>query len=198
LANRLPSQFPSNNLIVRQIDILRYDLGELPPKYKVVANIPYYLTGNILRMLTDSSNPPMQVVLLVQKEVAERIAAKPGELSIIAIAAQLEYEVKLGKVIPAAKFTPVPKVDSKIIVLKKRSKPLYKDLDKRAYMRLVKAGFSARRKKLRSSLSAGLAIDKSQADELLKAAKINGDLRAQNLSLHDWYGLYRAHEKLMV
>lgn len=191
LARRLISQFPTNNLIVRQQDILRFDLNELPADYRVAANIPYYLTGKILRLLTEAANPPKAMALLVQKEVAERLTAKPGALSIIAVAAQLEYEVKSGKVIEAHKFTPAPKVDSQIVIFKKRERPLFKDLDKRSYMRLVKAGFAARRKKLRSSLAAGLALDKDQTDELLKKAKINGNLRAQNLSLEDWHKLYK-------
>jgi 16S rRNA (adenine1518-N6/adenine1519-N6)-dimethyltransferase len=192
LAGRLQSEIPSINLAVKHQDILEYDLSLLPLDYKVVANIPYYITGNILRMFTESNNLPSQMALLVQKEVAQRIAANPGQMSILAVATQLEYEVKLGITIAAEKFSPPPKVDSQVIIFKLRKEPLFKDLDKRAYMRLVKAGFSAKRKKLRSSLSAGLAIDKSQADELLKKAKISGNLRAQNLSLNDWHNLYLA------
>jgi 16S rRNA (adenine1518-N6/adenine1519-N6)-dimethyltransferase len=191
LARRLSSEIITNNLIVRNQDILRFDLGELPPKYKVVANIPYYLTGNLLRLLSDSNNPPHRMSLLLQKEVAQRVAAKPGEMSIIAVALQLGYEVGIGKVIKAELFTPPPKVDSQIVILKKREKELFNGLDKDAYMRVVKAGFSNPRKKLRSSLSAGLGLSKSEADELLKNAKINGNLRAQNLNLNDWHKLYK-------
>jgi 16S rRNA (adenine1518-N6/adenine1519-N6)-dimethyltransferase len=194
LASRLLSEVGGNNLIVRHQDILRFDLGELPPKYKLVANIPYYITGKIMRMVTETTSPPETIALLVQKEVAERLAAKPGNLSISAVAAQLVYEVKLGKIIKAELFTPPPKVDSQVVIFNKRPKPLFKDLDQKAYMQLVRAGFSSPRKKLRSSLSAGLGIDKDQADELLKKAKINGDHRAQNLNLQDWHKLYlQAH-----
>jgi 16S rRNA (adenine1518-N6/adenine1519-N6)-dimethyltransferase len=79
-----------------------------------------------------------------------------------------------------------------VVIFKRRKEPAFKDLDKRAYMRIVKAGFSAKRKKLRSSLSAGLAMDKSQLDNILKKAKIDGGLRAQNLSLKQWHSLYEA------
>jgi 16S rRNA (adenine1518-N6/adenine1519-N6)-dimethyltransferase len=88
LANRLKSEIPNLNLVVRHQDILKYDLNQLPLDYKVVANIPYYITGSILRLFTDSTNLPTQMTLLVQKEVAERIAAKPGEMSVLAVAAQ--------------------------------------------------------------------------------------------------------------
>jgi 16S rRNA (adenine1518-N6/adenine1519-N6)-dimethyltransferase len=191
LASRLSSEIPNLNLSVRHQDILTFDLNLMPLEYKVVANIPYYITGNIMRMFTESANLPGQMALLVQKEVAERIAATPGDMSVLAVAAQLEYEAKLGEIIKAEKFTPQPKVDSQVVIFKKRKEPLLKDLDKRAYMRVVKAGFSAKRKKLRSSLSAGLALDKAQTDELLKKAKISGDLRAQNLSLADWHIIYK-------
>jgi 16S rRNA (adenine1518-N6/adenine1519-N6)-dimethyltransferase len=198
LAGRLGSQFPSANLIIKNQDIMRFDLFELPPGYKVVANIPYYLTGSILRLFTETNHPPQTMVLLVQKEVAERLAASPGEMSILAVAAQLSYKVKLGHLVPAEKFTPVPKVDSQIVIFKKREKALFKDLDNGLFMRVVKAGFSARRKKLRSSLSAGLRIDKVTADKILNEARIDGNLRAQNLSLNDWRQLYLAVNKLMI
>jgi 16S rRNA (adenine1518-N6/adenine1519-N6)-dimethyltransferase len=192
LASRLSLEIPSLNLVVRHADILKFDLNQLPLNYKVVANIPYFITGNIMRLFTESNNLPNQMALLMQKEVAQRIAAKPGEMSILAVAAQLEYEVKLGIVIKAEKFIPPPKVDSQVVTFKKRKEPLFKELDKMAYMRLVKAGFSAKRKKLRSSLSGGLGMDKSQTDELLKKSKINGDLRAQNLTLDQWHSMYKA------
>jgi 16S rRNA (adenine1518-N6/adenine1519-N6)-dimethyltransferase len=190
LAGRLESEVGASNLIVRHQDILRFDLGELPLEYKVVANIPYYLTGKLMRLFTENPNKPVVMVLLVQKEVAQRLAAKPGNLSISAVAAQLSYEVKLGITVPAELFTPPPKVDSQVVILKKRQKLLFSGLDERKYMRLVKAGFANPRKKLRGSLSAGLGIDKEEADARLKKAKLSGDLRAQNLSLKDWHKLY--------
>jgi 16S rRNA (adenine1518-N6/adenine1519-N6)-dimethyltransferase len=189
LAGRLGSQVATNNLVVRHQDILQFDLAQLPLKYKVVANIPYYLTGKLMRMFTETANQPEVMVLLVQKEVAKRLAAKPGELSIIAIATQLAYEVKLSKTVRAELFTPPPKVDSQVVILTKREEALFKNLDQPAYMRVVKAGFSNPRKKLRSSLSAGLGVSKEEADTLLSEAKINGSLRAQNLTLKDWQTL---------
>jgi 16S rRNA (adenine1518-N6/adenine1519-N6)-dimethyltransferase len=185
-------------LIVRQQDIMRFDLSEMPLQYKVVANIPYYITGNILRLFTETAHKPEVMVLLLQKEVAGRLAAKAGELSVLAVAAQLEYKVKLGIVVPAQKFTPPPKVDSQVVILEKRAEPLFKDLDKRLFMRLVKAGFVARRKKLRGSLSAGLGLSKAQTDEMLKQAGVNADLRAQNLSHEDWHKVYKIYKTLMV
>ncbi|MBX4201455.1 16S rRNA (adenine(1518)-N(6)/adenine(1519)-N(6))-dimethyltransferase RsmA [Candidatus Saccharibacteria bacterium] len=202
LAKTLPQHISSvykdgtRKLEVVQGDILKFDLGELPSGYKVVANIPYYLTSNLIRVLSESTNPPELIVLLVQKEVAERIAAKSGQMSLLSVSAQLFYETQLGPIVRAEMFEPPPKVDSQVIILDRRHEALFSNLDEKQFFKLVKAGFSGRRKKLRSSLAAGLSIDKPQADKLLKGAGINGDLRAQNLSLQDWYQLYTSMIKL--
>lgn len=195
LTKQLPKTVNAPNLQAITADILKFDLSQLPLGYKVVANIPYYLTSNLVRVLSESANPPQLMVLLVQKEVAHRLAAKPGQMSLLGISAQLYYSAKLGPRVDAKLFEPSPKVDSQVIILTHRPEPLFKNLDYKQYFRVVKAGFSGRRKKLRSSLAAGLGIDKHQADEILKNAGISGDLRAQNLSLEDWYKLYEAMVK---
>lgn len=192
LARGLEGRQPAANLEIVQQDILKFDLTSLPAAYKVVANIPYYLTSNLLRTLSESSNPPLEITLLVQKEVAERVAAGPGQMSLLAVSVQLYYRPKLGPAVAAELFEPPPKVDSQLVMLKQRPKPLFPDLDNKLFFRLVKAGFAGRRKKLRGSLAAGLGISKEAADELLARAGINGDLRAQNLSLQDWHKLYMA------
>jgi 16S rRNA (adenine1518-N6/adenine1519-N6)-dimethyltransferase len=190
LAKKLPAH---PKLTVIQGDILKFDLTTLPPGYKIVANIPYYLTSNLIRVLSESPNPPKKMVLLVQKEVAERIAAQPGQMSLLSVSSQLYFQPKLGPVIMAELFEPKPKVDSQVIILDYRPKPLFENLDTKTFFILVKAGFSGRRKKLRSSLAAGLQIEKPKADELIKSAGIKADLRAQSLSLQEWHRLYLAY-----
>jgi 16S rRNA (adenine1518-N6/adenine1519-N6)-dimethyltransferase len=190
LATKLPRRVPARNLQVVQANILHFDLESLPAAYKVVANIPYYLTSNLLRRLSESTNPPSLMVLLLQKEVARRIAAQPGRMSLLAVSAQLYYQPELGIVVPAKLFDPPPRVDSQVVILRRYAKPLFHELDSQKFFRLVKAGFSGRRKKLRSSLSGGLGLSKGQADGLLDRAGISGDLRAQNLNLDDWYQIY--------
>jgi len=190
LAATLPQRISAKNLRVIQADILHFNLEDLPTHYKVVANIPYYLTSNLLRHLSESLNPPYLMVLLLQKEVAQRVAAGPGQMSLLSVSVQLFYRAELGLQLPAELFTPPPKVDSQVVILRRHAKPLFKDLDDKVFFRLVKAGFSERRKKLRSSLSAGLNITKDEADRLLNRSEINGDLRAQNLSLEQWHRLY--------
>lgn len=186
LARKLPGQFPGTALRVEHADILDYDLTQLPTDYKVVANVPYYITSKIVQRLSESPNPPLISVLLVQKEVAQRLAAKPGDMSILAVSAQLYADVELGPLVPAKYFTPPPKVDSQVVILKRRPQPLFTDFDTKAYFRMVKAGFSAKRKKLRSSLSGGLGISKTQVEAMLTQARIDPDARAEALSLDDW------------
>lgn len=175
-------------------DILKFDFTYLPMGYKIVANIPYYLTAHLLRQLSETVNPPSTAVLLVQKEVAERVCANPGQMNLLAVSAQLFYEPELDRVIPAALFEPPPKVDSQILILHSRVEPLFKDLDTKEFFRIVKAGFAGKRKKLRGSLAAGLGLSKDRADDLLAKAGINSNLRAQNLSLADWHKIYTSFQ----
>ncbi len=186
LARKLPGQFPGTSLEVVNEDILSFDLTTLPKGYKAVANVPYYITSKIVRALMTSSNRPNVAVLLVQKEVAERIAADPGDMSILAIAAQVYAEASLGIEVPKEYFTPPPKVDSQVIVLRTRGEPLVLPEDEKRFFRLVKAGFSAKRKKLRSSLAGGLSIDKQEVETILDAVGISPDARAEDLSIEDW------------
>ena len=189
LAKKLPGQFPGKDLTVFNDDILQFDLSQLPVGYKVVANVPYYITSKIVQKLMTAENKPSVAVLLVQKEVAERIAAKPGDMSILAISAQVFAEASLGDVVPAALFTPPPKVDSQVVILHSRKEPLVTDANEKAFFRIVKAGFSAKRKKIRSSLSGGLGISKQQVEEMLQAVGISPDSRAEDLSISDWLKL---------
>jgi len=193
LAKKLPGQFPGKNLEVVHSDILAYDLSHLPAGYKVVANVPYYITSKIVKMLMTASNRPSTTVLLIQKEVAERLAAKPGDMSILAISAQVYADVSLGNVVPAEMFTPPPKVDSQVVILHTRDQLLVTPEEEKAFFRVVKAGFSAKRKKLRSSLSGGLGISKPEAEILLLKAGISPDSRAEDLTIGEWKMLLKAH-----
>lgn len=172
-------------------DIRTYDLTTLPAGYKIVANIPYYLTNHLLRILSESVNKPVRAALLVQKEVAERVAAQPGDMSLISVVTQLEYEVNKGWLVPAKLFTPPPKIDSQVLILKLRATPLFPNIDRKKFIQVVKAGFAGRRKTLSNSLSGGLQIEKGEATSLLTESGLNPGLRAQALSLENWYELYK-------
>lgn len=189
LAAGLAARVPAKNLQVVQGDILDFDLRQLPPNYKVAANVPYYITSKIVRLLLESPNPPLVTALLVQKEVAQRMAAQPGNMSVLAIATQFYSVPELRELVPAHLFTPPPKVDSQIIKLTRRDNPLFDDISSTEYFKVVKAGFSEKRKKLRSSLSGALHMEKSVIDDMLDQAHISPDARAQELGLGDWYRL---------
>jgi 16S rRNA (adenine1518-N6/adenine1519-N6)-dimethyltransferase len=189
LAAELPRRVQAPNLNVVSQDILSFDLTSLPADYVVVANIPYYLTSKLIRVLSESSNQAKRVVLLIQKEVAERVAAAPGDMSLLSASAQFYWEVELDSVVPARLFTPPPKVDSQVIVMTRRVQPLFQ-VDTKSFFRLVKAGFSARRKTLQNSLSGGLRISREVAGELLVTANLSPAARPQELSLEQWYDLY--------
>ncbi|HVI69847.1 MAG TPA: 16S rRNA (adenine(1518)-N(6)/adenine(1519)-N(6))-dimethyltransferase RsmA [Magnetospirillaceae bacterium] len=192
LAHELPVRVPASNLQVFHADFMHFDLAQLPAGYKVVANVPYYITSAIIRRLTESPTPPKSATLLVQKEVAQRIAATPGDMSILAVTAQFYAEPILGLIVTADKFDPPPKVDSQIITLSLRTAPLFPDISPKEFFRVVKAGFSEKRKTLRNSLSGGLQLEKPALETLLAKAKVNPGARAEALSLEDWHRLTRA------
>ena len=196
LARKLPGQFPGKKLTVVNQDILQFDLNQLPKNYKVVANVPYYITSKIVEKLMTAENKPSIAALLVQKEVAERIAAEAGNMSVLSVSVQIFAEAELDIEVPRQFFTPPPKVDSQVVVLRIRDNPLITSEDQRDFFRIVKAGFSAKRKKLRSSLSGGLGIDKSVAEELLKNAGISPDARAEDLAIEDWKRLLKEWRNL--
>jgi len=176
-------------------DIRGYDYNKLPKNYKIIANIPYYLTSNLIRAISETTNSPAVAVLLVQKEVAHRICASPGQMGILSVTAQFYFVCELGVEVAAEYFSPPPKVDSQVVVMRHHKKKLY-DVDTGQFFRLVKAGFSEKRKTLRNSLSGGLAISKEDAEILLKKANIPAGSRAQELSLSQWHELYKNFNKV--
>lgn len=178
------------NLTVVNEDILKYDLTSLPLGYKVVANIPYYLTSNLIRVLCESSNPFSTAVLLIQKEVADRVVAGPGQMSLLSVTTQFYCDASLGTFVSAKLFTPPPKVDSQVLVLRFRQKPLFSGVNTKDFFRLVKAGFSQKRKTLLNSLSGGMAMTKDDVRKILEGAGMSPDRRAQSLSLEEWFDVY--------
>jgi 16S rRNA (adenine1518-N6/adenine1519-N6)-dimethyltransferase len=179
-------------LTIEQGDIRTFDFTSQPADYKIVANIPYYLTSNLIQLISETPNQPSVAVLLMQKEVAERVVAQPGGMSILSITAQFYWEASLDIVVEAELFTPPPKVDSQILILQRRAVPLFTDIEPKQFFRLVKAGFSQKRKTLLNSLSGGLAIGKDDVKRLLGQADIDPNRRAQTLSLDEWGRLVKA------
>lgn len=172
-------------------DAMTFNFQELlKPGYKVVANIPYYITGKIIEMLLASKNRPSKIVLLVQKEVAERITAKPGNLSVLGISVQLYADAKFIAEVPKEYFYPQPEVDSAILVLDMLRHPRI-DVDEKKFFRLLKAAFLGKRKQIHNTLKNNLKLSGAEALAALKAAKIEPQSRPQELSLSQWEALYK-------
>jgi 16S rRNA (adenine1518-N6/adenine1519-N6)-dimethyltransferase len=165
--------------------------GDEATGYKVVANLPYYITSVVLRHLLEATPPPTQAVLLVQKEVAERICAAPGDLSLLAVSVQYYAEPRLVHRVPASAFRPQPQVDSAVLRLDIHPTPTLPDLPPELFFRVVRAGFSQKRKQLLNTLSAALHLPKTTVAERLQQAGIEPTRRAETLSLAEWGRLCR-------
>ncbi len=173
-------------------DILQIDLEQnLNFQYKVIANIPYYLTSALIRHLLEASIRPSLLVLTVQREVAERLCAAPPEMSLLAVSVQFYGQPRLVGHIPAGAFYPAPDVDSAIIRI-----DLFEPLplsgaaaDK--FFEVVKAGFSQKRKQIKNTLSSGLRLKSSQTETLLHKAGIDPTRRAETLTIEEWLTLYK-------
>lgn len=182
----LAHNFDRPHLTLVNEDILEFDFGLLPTGYKVVANIPYYLTSRLIRVLAEAQNSPKSITLLVQKEVAQRIAAKPGDMSLLSASAQFYYDVELGQVVPAELFSPPPKVDSQVVNMLRKSSGEHQNIDTKLFFRVAKAGFASRRKTLLNSLSGGLHLSKKETENILRTASIPPATRPQELLISQW------------
>lgn len=189
----LLGRYASENTEIIQSDILQFDFRQLPKGYKVVSNIPYYLTSKIIRLLVENPNPPQTIVLLIQKEVAERICAKPGNLSVLGLSVQYYGKPEIIDMVGREKFWPSPDVDSAILKISWTGPAFPADPQK--LFRLVKAGFGEKRKMLKNSLAGGLNATDELIGSLLSQAKIAPDRRAQELKVADWGRLYTEAEK---
>lgn len=182
------------------VEIISGDILRLPPSafiphakrsYKVVANIPYNITSALLRQLLEVQPAPSLVTLTVQLEVAQRLCAEPGDLSLLAVSVQFYGAPRLVARIPAGAFYPRPEVDSAIVRLDVFPEPVVAVKDTGQFFQIVKAGFSQKRKQLRNSLSAGLRLEASEVDEWLAQAGVDSKRRAETLTLEEWGALAR-------
>jgi 16S rRNA (adenine1518-N6/adenine1519-N6)-dimethyltransferase len=194
LAPELRKRFVGNKLTVVHADILEVNLGDLLEgrPYRVVANIPYYLTGRLFRYFFEDAPRPTELLLLIQKEVAERLTAKPGDMSLLGLAAQLHSKPKKLFDVPSKAFHPRPRVTSALVQLKLKPEP---DPLRREIMTLARFAFAERRKQLHNTLKAGLQLSEEQTSSLLAAAKVKGTARPQELALSDWKHLAEKAKK---
>jgi 16S rRNA (adenine1518-N6/adenine1519-N6)-dimethyltransferase len=174
-------------------DILNAGQGGVP--YVVVGNLPYYIGTAITRKFLTSKLRPERLVVMLQAEVAERMAAQPGEMSYLAVEAQLYAEARLLFRIPAKAFRPPPKVQSAVVRLDVRDSPEVEVDSQAAFLQVVQAGFAAPRKRLRNSLAIGLQLNAAEAGELLAVANVDPDQRPAMLSLEQWRDVYFAWKR---
>ena len=164
--------------------------------YKVVANLPYYITSPVLCHFLEASVKPQIMVIMVQKEVAEAIVAKPGRMSLLSVSVQLYGEPTIVSYVPAECFYPAPEVDSALLKVVLYSQPALEVADRESFFQLVRAGFAAPRKQIANSLAKGLGLSKTEALALLAAVEILPQRRAETLTLEEWASLWRVSIRL--
>jgi 16S rRNA (adenine1518-N6/adenine1519-N6)-dimethyltransferase len=187
-----------NNVTIINDDVLKFEPGDWLKErkarysYKVVANLPYYITAPVLRHFLEASAKPQMMIVMVQREVGEAITAKPGEMSLLSVSVQFYGEPRIIGGVPARCFYPSPKVDSAILRVDRRPKSPV--ADEAGFFNLVRAGFTAPRKQIVNSLTQGLGMPKTDVLSLLEAAGIMPNRRAETLTLEDWTQLLRMAE----
>jgi len=186
------------NVQIIEGDILEKNPDELMQgkDYVVVANIPYYISSAIIRHLMEAANRPKRVVLTVQKEVAERVIARDGKMSLLSLSVQVFGQVSMAGVIPAGSFLPAPDVDSAVLKIELYPEPLIPLANEKVFFKIAHAGFSQKRKTLRNSLSGGLGMPALQAEEILAKAEINPQRRAETLTIPEWNKLTEIYLKI--
>jgi 16S rRNA (adenine1518-N6/adenine1519-N6)-dimethyltransferase len=176
-------------LEVRTADVLQTDItGLFSQPFVVVANLPYHITSPAIRHLLAAR--PKRLIVMVQREVGERITAGAGELSSLAVGIQVQASVRVVRRVPKTSFYPPPKVDSVVLRLEPLAAPAIAPADLPAFVRLVQAGFKQPRKQLGNSLAEGLGVEKARAVELLHAAGLEPSRRPQELSIAEWIRLF--------
>lgn len=162
--------------------------------YKLVANLPYYAALPIIRKFLESNHPPELIVVMVQLEVAERMTATVGKMSLVSVSIQLRGIPKIITTISPRSFKPQPKVSSAVIRIDVRPKPLLELKSESEFFKVVRAGFSSPRKQIRNTLKQGLSLNGSETDLLLRESGIDPTLRPQHLSMQDWGKLYSSFQ----
>jgi 16S rRNA (adenine1518-N6/adenine1519-N6)-dimethyltransferase len=193
----------STNITVVNDDVLNIKPGDLLRNlgvktdslsaYKVVANLPYYITAPVLRHFLEAEGKPQTMVVMVQKEVAEAIVAKPGQMSVLAVSVQFYGEPRIVGYVPAQSFYPRPEVDSAILKINVYQNPVFAVDNEPGFFALVRAGFTASRKQIVNSLAQGLDLPKPDVLSRLAAADIVPRRRAETLTVAEWVKLWRVH-----
>ncbi|WP_099092344.1 16S rRNA (adenine(1518)-N(6)/adenine(1519)-N(6))-dimethyltransferase RsmA [Dehalogenimonas formicexedens] len=189
-----------SNVDIVERDILETKIEELVggEDFKVVANLPYYITSPVLRHFLESARQPSRLVVMVQREVAKQIVAQPPEMSLLSVAIQFYASPRIVTHVPAGAFYPPPKVSSAVLRLEVLPQRRLSMADEAVFFKLARAGFSTRRKQLINAISAGLEIDKDRGAGLLERAAIDPRRRAETLTIDDWLNVLRSYKENIV
>lgn len=179
------------NVKVVNKDILQISNQASSSNYKIVANLPYYITSPVIRKFLEAENKPRLMILMVQKEVAQRIVASPPKMNLLTVAVQFYAEPKIIDYVSKKSFWPIPKVDSAILRIVPRNKMELSGINTEKFFMVVKAGFSSKRKQLINSLSKSLALKKEIVENILNKININPKSRAEMLTIKNWLDIYR-------
>ncbi len=182
------------NVTIINTDILKTSPSQLlkgRASYKVVANLPYYITSPVLHYFIEASTKPLLMVVTVQKEVGEAIVAGPGEMTALAVSLQVYSKSRIVAFVPPQSFYPPPKVDSAVVRFDLLPQPAVEVADIRSFLEFVRYGFRSPRKQLRNSLAQGLRLKPSEAASLLAEAGIESERRPATLNLKEWESLYQ-------
>lgn len=191
LRDKFSNNISNGTLEIIEQDILDFDPESIPTPYKLIANIPYYITGLILEKFLSSIHKPMCAVLLVQKEVAERIVARDGKQSILSISVAVYGDPKTIAAVPAGAFNPTPKVDSAILLIDNISNSFFSNLDEALFFSLIKFVFSKKRKQFGGTLAEYIE-NKVKALAVLETVRLDPKTRPENLTKEEWKSILQA------
>ncbi len=190
LASRLKQGFKSSpNVDIIQADILTLSPADIigaSRNYKVVANLPYYITSPLLHHFIQAEEKPSLMVVMIQKEVAEAIASKDGKMTALGVTMHIYSQPEIIVQVPPQSFSPPPKVDSAVIRFKMFSESVIEPVFIGQFLQTVRSGFSAPRKQLRNSLAHGMDISNNESEHILSSAGIDWHRRAETLTLQEW------------
>jgi 16S rRNA (adenine1518-N6/adenine1519-N6)-dimethyltransferase len=188
------------NVQIIEGDILEIPVSDLTtsPEYVVAANIPYYITSALIRYLLENDPKPKAIILTIQREVAQRVCAKAGELSLLALSVQVYGYAKIAARIPADAFYPTPKVDSAVLTIDLYDQPLIEADLLDVFFMLAKAAFTQKRKMMHNALAGAPGLNKEDVDALLSSVDIDPKRRAQTISIEEWERLTKAYRAFLA
>jgi 16S rRNA (adenine1518-N6/adenine1519-N6)-dimethyltransferase len=186
LSEQYKQEIEEKKLVLLEDDALEFDIFFIKGNYKLIANIPYYITGALIQKFLTALHQPEHMVLLVQKEVAQRIVARDKKESILSMSVKAYGTPKYIGTVKAKYFSPAPKVDSAVILVEKISRDFFQDISEALFFEIMKKGFAHKRKMLIGNLKEYAQITNKSLEEIFDSLHINKKARAEDLTLEQW------------